>query len=139
MSATHESWGQGGAEATYDRETTMTYTNRLLLALSLAAAVVGCTRAAGDSAVRRTGGAADEPFIAASGAAMEQMMKAMAIRPSGDVDRDFVAMMTPHHESAIAMAKAELRYGKNEQLRRMAQEIVVTQEQEIAAMRLALR
>ena len=101
-----------------------------LLALSLAASVVGCTRAAG---------AADEPFIAASGAAMEQMMKAMAIRPSGDVDRDFVALMIPHHESAIAMAKAELRYGKNEQLRRMAQEIVVTQQQEIAAMRLALR
>jgi len=156
MSAKHESWGQGGPEATYDRETTMTCTNGLerrftlpkraarpspaaLLALGLAAAVVGCTRAAGDSAVRRTGGAADEPFIAASGAAMEQMMKAMAIRPSGDVDRDFVAMMIPHHESAIAMAKAELRYGKNEQLRRMAQEIVVTQQQEIAAMRLALR
>jgi len=139
MSAKHESWGHGGPEASYDRETTMTRTNGLLLALSLAAAVVGCTRAAGDSAVRRTGGAADEPFIAASGAAMEQMMKAMAIRPSGDVDRDFVAMMIPHHESAIAMAKAELRYGKNEQLRRMAQEIVVTQQQEIAAMRLALR
>ncbi|PYP56732.1 MAG: DUF305 domain-containing protein [Gemmatimonadetes bacterium] len=117
----------------------MTCTNRLLLALGLTAAVMGCTRAAGDSAVRWTGGAADERFIAASGAAMEQMMKAMAIRPSGDVDRDFVAMMVPHHESAIAMAQAELRYGKNEQLRRMAQEIVVTQQQEIAAMRLALR
>jgi uncharacterized protein (DUF305 family) len=37
------------------------------------------------------------------------------------------------------MAKAELRYGKNEQLRRMAQEIVVTQQQEIGAMRLALQ
>jgi len=100
---------------------------------------MGCTRAAGDSAARRTGGAADEPFITASGAAMEQMMKAVAIRPSGDVDHDFVAMMVPHHESEIAMAPAELRYGKNEQLRRMAQEIVVTQQQEIAAMRLALR
>jgi uncharacterized protein (DUF305 family) len=99
---------------------------------------MGCTRAAGDAAVRRTGGAADEPFLAASGAAMEQMMKSVAIRPSGDVDRDFVAMMVPHHEGAIAMAQAELRYGKNEQLRRMAQEIVVTQRQEIAAMRLAL-
>ena len=113
--------------------------NAKLLALGLTAAVMGCTRAAGDSAVRQTGGAADESFIATSGAAMEQMMKAMAIRPSGDVDRDFVAMMIPHHESAIAMAKAELLYGKNEQLRRMAQEIVVTQQQEIAAMRLALR
>jgi uncharacterized protein (DUF305 family) len=65
--------------------------------------------------------------------------KAMAIPASGDADRDFVARMIPHHESAIAMAQAELRYGKNEQLRRMAQEIVVTQQQEIAAMRLALR
>ena len=134
----------------------MTYTNRLerrftmpkraarpslaaLLGLGLAAAVMGCTRAAGDSAVRRTGGAADEPFVAASGAAMEQMMKAMAVRPSGDVDRDFVALMVPHHASAIAMAQAELRYGKNEQLRRMAQEIVVTQQEEIDAMRRALR
>jgi uncharacterized protein (DUF305 family) len=127
MSAKHESWGRGGPGTT------------LLLALGLTAAVLGCTRAAGDSAVRRTGGAADERFIAASGTAMEQMMKAMAIRPSGDVDRDFVAMMIPHHESAIAMAKAELRYGKNEQLRRMAQEIVVTQQQEIPAMRRALQ
>ncbi len=113
--------------------------HRLLLAFGLTAAVMGCTRAAGDSAVRQTGGALDEPFVAASGAAMEQMMKAAAIRPSGDVDRDFVALMVPHHESAIAMARAELRYGKNEQLRRMAQEIVVTQEEEIEAMRRALR
>ena len=65
--------------------------------------------------------------------------KAMAVGPSGDADRDFVALMIPHHEGAIAMAQAELRYGKNEQLRRMAQEIVVTQQQEITAMRMALR
>jgi uncharacterized protein (DUF305 family) len=62
----------------------------------------------------------------------------MRIRPSGDVDNDFVAAMTPHHQGAIAMARAELRYGRNEQLRRMAQEIIVTQQEEIAAMRLAL-
>src|SRR3989441_3386635 len=86
-----------------------------LLALGLTAAVMGCTRAAGDSAVRRTGGTADGPFIAARGAAVQQMMKAMAVRPSGDVDRYFFAMMIPHHESAIAMAKSELPYGKNEQ------------------------
>jgi len=65
--------------------------------------------------------------------------KPMAVGPSGDADRDFVALMIPHHEGAIAMAQAELRYGKNEQLRRMAQEIVVTQQQEITAMRMALR
>jgi uncharacterized protein (DUF305 family) len=46
--------------------------------------------------------------------------------------------MVPHHQAAIDMAPAELRYGHNEQLRRIAQEIVVTQQQEIAAMQLAL-
>jgi uncharacterized protein (DUF305 family) len=36
------------------------------------------------------------------------------------------------------MAQAELRHGRNEQLRRLAQEIIVEQTQEIATMRLAL-
>ena len=71
-------------------------------------------------------------------AAMAKMMAAMAVQPSGDVDADFVAMMIPHHQGAIDMAQAELRYGRNEQLRRMAQEIIVTQQQEIAVMRLAI-
>ena len=69
---------------------------------------------------------------------MTKMMIDMGIRPSGDVDKDFVAMMTPHHQGAIDMAMAELRYGHNERLRRMAQEIIITQQQEIAAMRLAV-
>jgi hypothetical protein len=80
----------------------------------------------------------EAPFLAENDAAMAKMMAAMEIKPSGDVDRDFVAMMVPHHQGAIDMAQAELRYGHNEQLRRMAQEIIVTQQQEIAAMRLAL-
>jgi len=62
----------------------------------------------------------------------------MAITPSGDVDADFTAAMIPHHQGAIDMALAELRHGKNEQLRRIAQEIIVDQQQEIVAMRLAL-
>lgn len=81
---------------------------------------------------------ADAPFLAENDVAMARMMSAMQIKPSGDADRDFVAMMIPHHQGAIDMAKAELRYGKNEILRRMAQEIIVTQSQEIAAMRLAI-
>ena len=66
------------------------------------------------------------------------MMADMTVKPTGDVDRDFVAMMVPHHQGAVDMAQAELRYGHNEQLRRLAQEIVVTQQQEISVMRLAL-
>jgi uncharacterized protein (DUF305 family) len=81
---------------------------------------------------------AEAPFLAENGAAMAKMMAGMEIKPSGDIDRDFVALMAPHHQAAIEMAQAELRYGRNEQLRRIAQEIVVEQQQEIAAMRLAL-
>ncbi len=79
---------------------------------------------------------AEAPFLADNDTAMKTMMAGMAIQPSGDVDTDFVAM--PHHQGAIDMARAELRYGRNEKLRRLAQEIIVTQQQEIAVMRLAL-
>jgi hypothetical protein len=82
--------------------------------------------------------AAEAPYIAENVSAMTKMMIDMGIRPSGDVDTDFVAMMVPHHQGAIEMAQAELRYGHNAQLRRMAQEIIVTQQQEIGAMRLAV-
>jgi uncharacterized protein (DUF305 family) len=81
---------------------------------------------------------AEAPYLAENDAAMTKMMNAMAVTPSGDVDRDFVAMMVPHHQGAIDMAQAVLRYGHNETLRRLAQEIIVTQQQEIAAMRLAV-
>ncbi|OAF10872.1 DUF305 domain-containing protein [Bradyrhizobium neotropicale] len=82
---------------------------------------------------------ADESaFLKENDAAMTKMMNDMAAKPTGDIDRDFVAMMTPHHQGAIDMAVIELRYGKNEQLRRIAQEIIVDQMQEIAAMKLAI-
>jgi Domain of unknown function (DUF305) len=86
----------------------------------------------------RSASADEAPYLAENVSAMTKMMIDMGIRPSGDVDNDFVAMMTPHHQGAIDMALAELRYGRNERLRRMAQEIIITQQQEIAAMRLAI-
>jgi len=46
--------------------------------------------------------------------------------------------MVPHHQGAIDMALAVLRHGRNPQIRRLAQEIIVTQQQEIAVMRLAV-
>jgi hypothetical protein len=82
--------------------------------------------------------AEESAFLAENDAAMTKMMNDMAARPTGDVDRDFVAMMTPHHQGAIDMAIIELRYGKNEQLRRIAQEIIVDQQQEIQAMKFAI-
>src|SRR5260221_7777895 len=100
-----------------------------------AVALIGAATAL---ATRPAASAEEAPFLAENDAAMAKMIEGMDIKPSGDVDADFVAMMVPHHQGAIDMAQAELRYGSNEQLRRMAQEIIVTQLQEIAAMRLAL-
>ncbi len=57
------------------------------------------------------------------------MMNGMKIKESGDVDRDFTNLMIPHYQGAIDMARAELQYGKNEQLRRIAQEIIVQQQE----------
>src|ERR1700737_4356802 len=86
----------------------------------------------------RPGYSDEQPFLSENDAAMNKMMADMTIKPTGDVDRVFVAMMVPHHQGAIDMAKAELKYGHNEQLRRIAQEIVVTQQQEISVMQLAV-
>jgi uncharacterized protein (DUF305 family) len=81
---------------------------------------------------------AESRFLIANDNAMHKMMNGMKIKESGDIDRDFANLMIPHHEGAIDMARAELQYGKNEQLRRIAQEIIVAQQQEIIAMRLAV-
>jgi uncharacterized protein (DUF305 family) len=58
---------------------------------------------------------------------------------SGDADHDFVTMMIPHHQGAIDMAKALLLYGKDPQMRRLAQEIITDQQSEIQLMQLWLK
>jgi Domain of unknown function (DUF305) len=85
--------------------------------------------------VARQGYSEEPPFMSENHAAMNKMMADMTIKPTGDVDRDFVAMMVPHHQGAVDMANAELKYGHDAQLRRLAQEIVATQQQEITVMR----
>lgn len=74
--------------------------------------------------------AADQAFAAANGA----MMQGMEVKPTGDADRDFVAMMLPHHQGAVAMAKVEIRYGTDPMLRKLAADIVKAQALEIAEM-----
>jgi uncharacterized protein (DUF305 family) len=80
----------------------------------------------------------EQPFLSENAASMNKMMADMTIKLTGDVDRDFVAMMVPHHQGAVDMAKTELKYGHNEQLRRLAREIVANQQQEIVVMRNAV-
>jgi hypothetical protein len=109
-----------------------------VLSATIVLAMWGVGLLPGFAVAQQTAGSDEAPFLQENDAAMSKMMDGMSVKPTGDVDRDFVAMMEPHHQGAIDMAQAELRYGHNEQLRRIAQEIVVEQQQEIAAMRLAL-
>ena len=72
--------------------------------------------------------------------AMHVMHRGMHNTPrTGDPDSDFVNMMLPHHQGAIDMAKAQLLYGTDPQIRRLAQEIITDQQSEIALMQLWLR
>jgi uncharacterized protein (DUF305 family) len=105
--------------------------------LRIAAAVVLTAASARAQAPHRHGemGAFDR-MMAES---MSRMDKDMSIAHTGDPDRDFAAMMIPHHQGAIDMAKAELQYGRNPVLRRLAEGIIVEQQQEIELMRRELR
>ena len=81
----------------------------------------------------------DKTFDQLLGDSMSVMHKGMHSAPyTGDPDRDFVTMMIPHHQGAIDMAKAILLYGKDEQLKRLAQEIIADQQNEVQLMQLWL-
>jgi len=67
--------------------------------------------------------------------ANDRIMHAMMVEPTGDADRDFVAMMIPHHQGAVDMAKIELQYGNDPALKKMAEQIITSQESEIAFMK----
>jgi len=63
---------------------------------------------------------------------MKDMMKKMKeMSNTGNIDRDYVSMMIPHHEAAVKMAKDQIANGKNEALKQMAQKMIEEQNQEI--------
>jgi len=82
--------------------------------------------------------AAPGSFQALMDEAMARMDAGMSVAPSGDPDRDFARMMIPHHQGAVDMAIAELTFGRDERLRRLAQGIIVEQRQEIEVMQRVL-
>jgi uncharacterized protein (DUF305 family) len=75
-------------------------------------------------------GGSDEAFMAAN----QKMMQHMEMKPTGNPDRDFVTMMIPHHQGAVDMAEIELQYGKDPDLRKLAQDIIASQKKEISFM-----
>jgi uncharacterized protein (DUF305 family) len=83
---------------------------------------------------------AAEPGWSELNSSMDKMRVSMAaMQSSGDSDVDFVELMLPHHQAAIDMAKVELKFGNDPQMRRMAQEIINDQQSEVALMQLWLK
>jgi uncharacterized protein (DUF305 family) len=83
-------------------------------------------------------GISDPVFYAELANVNARMHDGMEIERSGNIDRDFVRMMIPHHQGAIDMARVLLKYGQDERLKRLAQSIIVEQAQEITYMRTLL-
>src|ERR1700694_489589 len=48
----------------------------------------------------------ERPFLSENRSAMSKMMADMTVKPTGDVGREFVEMMVPHHQGPIDMARA---------------------------------
>jgi len=77
----------------------------------------------------------DVPFDRLMAQAMDRMHAAMmAVNPTGDTDRDFLAMMIPHHQGAIDMAKVVLLHTQDRRIRNLAQSIITEQQYEINLM-----
>ena len=66
---------------------------------------------------------------------MEKMHNDMTMSYTGDSDKDFVTGMVPHHQGAVEMAKIELQYGKDPELKKLATNIIKSQDEEIAFMK----
>jgi len=111
----------------------MPVNRRLVLWPVLLMVIALAETALGDPVLAMEGG-----FRSMMNDAVARMHTSMNVPFTGDADHDFARMMIPHHQGAIDMALVELRYGKDERLKRLAQEIIVSQQQEIAVMHLAL-
>ena len=109
-----------------------------LLGAALAFGVAGATLAQTEHSSQHAtdpasdaGAAAEAGYKRAMDAMHQQMQK---LNYSGNPDVDFVRMMIPHHQAAVDMAKVLLAHGKDPEIRKLAQDIISSQEKEIDLM-----
>lgn len=98
------------------------------------ASIVAATAFAGDLAAIQVADAAGSQADHELDASMAKMHKSMMQKHMGDADVDFVKSMIPHHQGAIDMAEIELKYGKDPEMKKMAESIIKAQKEEISMM-----
>lgn len=130
----HQPERAGAGDHEYELKTTI-FGAALTLLIFACPTLASAQQAATEQSHKHT---AEASFLAENHAAMSKMMMDMAVNPTGNVDADFTATMIPHHQGAVDMAEAELHYGHNRQLRRIAKNIITGQRQQIGAMKTAL-
>lgn len=120
------------------------FIRKTLISLAMISSISGFTVALGQHQTDArpilvpAAGSDEQGFVVDSELALSKMSLDMPVDSTGDVDRDFVAMMMPHHQAAIDVARAELKYGHNEDVRRIAQSMIAERENEMSAMRAAV-
>jgi uncharacterized protein (DUF305 family) len=110
--------------------TSMVFATLVMSAFLSSAQTVGAEEMKG-MAMKPVTSPADQAFAAS----MKTMMNGMHGKMTGKPDADFALMMIPHHQGAIDMAKVELQYGTDPELRQLATDIVAAQDKEIEQMK----
>jgi uncharacterized protein (DUF305 family) len=110
------------------------------LRFAVALGLLLVTPTVGQNSIHQAHTRAGPQFGQMMSVAMDKMHEQMAApRQTGDPDRDFLAMMIPHHAGAVEMARLVLIYGRDPLVRQLAEEIIAGQQAEITAMQARLK
>ena len=110
-----------------------------ILALAVMIATIAPPSPRQGSLMTGSSGAASPEWLALQASIHKMHAEMISAKPSDNGDVDFVTLMLPHHQAAVEMAKTQLLYGTDPQMRRLAQEIVTEQQSEIEVMHLWLK